>query len=188
MTHHETKEGHRLVIPGEVVGASEEYVSGEFTYEKDGSIYSAVLGELHIDPKDKVVKVNPLNPPNTIRTGSIVIGMVTGLRSSMAIVDVQKVEGTERQITGDTNGTLQVSKVQESYTKDIRDEFHVGDFIRARVMQVNPSLQLTTAGQNLGVIRGLCSRCRAPMVKKGRDLYCEPCDRTETRKAAADYA
>jgi exosome complex component CSL4 len=48
-------------------------------------------------------------------------------------------------------------------------------------------VQLSTAGPHFGVVRALCGRCRSPMDRKGRNLYCEKCDRTENRKVADDY-
>ena len=67
-------------------------------------------------------------------------------------------------------------------------ELKIGDIIRAKVIQVKPSVQLTTAERNLGVVKALCSICRGPLELRGRELYCPRDERTERRKVAADYA
>src|SRR5207244_12103745 len=60
--------------------------------------------------------------------------------------------------------------------------------IRAKVVQVKPSVQLTTAESDLGVVKAVCSVCRGPLELRDRDLYCPRDERTEQRKLAADYA
>jgi len=66
-------------------------------------------------------------------------------------------------------------------------ELRPSDIIRAKVLQSKPSVQLTTAGPHLGAVKSLCRRCRAPLERRDRNLYCATCDRTETRKMADDY-
>ena len=61
------------------------------------------------------------------------------------------------------------------------------DIIRAKVTQPRPSVQLTTAGPHLGVIKALCRRCRAPLVRKDKGLWCNNCERAEVRKLSDDY-
>src|SRR2546428_42056 len=85
-------------------------------------------------------------------------------------------------------GTIHISNVSEEYTEDIHDMYRLGDIIRAKVIQVKPSVQLTTAEPNLGVVKALCSVCRGPLEVRGRELYCPRDERTERRKLAADYA
>lgn len=181
------RENNRMVLPGEEVGISEEYIPGEGTYESGGRIYSAVVGELELDRKDMVARVRGYNPPLELKPGDIVIGNVEDIRSSMVIIDAAMVEGKTRSITGETEGTVHISKVSEGYTQDIKREYHVGDIVRAKVLQVKPSLQLATNARDLGVIKARCTRCRSPLVKRGNELYCENCERAETRKISAEY-
>jgi exosome complex component CSL4 len=55
------------------------------------------------------------------------------------------------------------------------------------VIQINPSLQLSTKGKEYGVIKSLCSKCRNPLTLKNRDLECNQCGYREKRKLASDY-
>lgn len=181
------RENNRMVLPGEEVGISEEYIPGEGTYESGGRIYSAVVGELELDRKDMVARVRGYNPPLELKPGDIVIGNVEDIRSSMVIINAAMVEGKTRSITGETEGTVHISKVSEGYTQDIKREYHVGDIVRAKVLQVKPSLQLATNARDLGVIKARCTRCRSPLVKRENELYCENCERAETRKISAEY-
>lgn len=177
----------RLVYPGERVAIGEEYLPGEGTYEEDGDIYASQTGQLALDAREKVARVRSVNPPVELKEGDVVLASVENLRSTMAIVKVEGVEGVDRGVTGETEGTIHISKVSEEYTEDLKDAFRLGDVVRARVIQVDPSLQLATNEKPLGVARGLCTNCRSVMVKKGRSLYCENCERSEARKVSTVY-
>jgi len=181
------KPSRRLVLPGDEVAVSEEYESGVGTYERDGKIYANAPGVLDLDERSKVARVRMFNPPVQLRIGDIVYATIDDIRSSMATATVVVLHGVERQLSGETEGSIHISNVSSQYTEDFRQMFRLGDMIRAQVIQADPSLQLTTAGATLGVVKALCTQCRGPLVKRGNDLYCERCERTETRKIAFDY-
>jgi exosome complex component CSL4 len=105
----------------------------------------------------------------------------------MVIAEVIHVIGKQRKISGDTNGTLHISEISAGYVKDPSDVYSLGDIFRAKVIQVIPSVQLTTKGNNLGVIKALCSECRHPLESKGQILECPLCGHKEKRKMAQDY-
>ncbi len=180
-------ENSKAVLPGEEVAISEEYIPGEGTYEAGGKIYAAVVGELELDRKDMVARVKGYNPPLELKPGDIVIGNVEDIKSSMVIINAAIVEGKKRAITGETEGTVHISKISEGYTQDIRREYRVGDIVRAKVIQAKPSLQLATNAKDLGVIKAHCSKCRGPLTLRGNELFCEACERSETRKLSAEY-
>ena len=178
----------RLVLPGEKLSTSEELLSGDGTFEEDGVLRANRIGIYVIDEKNRKATVKPVtNTPVIIKKGDTVLAEVQSVRSSMVIAEVIHVRGKNRGISGDTNGTLRVSEISTSYTKDPSTEFAVGDIFRARVTQVRPSLQLATKDRDLGVIKGLCTRCRNPLIRKGNLLECKRCGRTEKRKTAEDY-
>ncbi len=177
----------KIVYPGDLIAASEEYLPGPGTYEAEGDIFAAQIGELSLDSREKVASVRGFNPPVEQKVGDVVLTTVQDIKNTMAMVKVEAVEGIERQVTGDTEGTIHISKVSEKYTEDLKKAMRIGDLVRARVVQVKPSLQLATNEPSLGVVRGLCTRCRYPLVKRGRDLYCEHCERDEPRKVASVY-
>ena len=165
----------------------EEFIPAEGTYEENGKVYAALLGELELDHDEKVVRVTAFKPMIELTPGDFVFCEVTDVRSIMAICEVVAVEGKQRNITGDTNGTIHISKLSSDYTQDVGKELRPSDIIRAKVLQSKPSVQLTTAAAHLGSVRSLCRRCRAPLERKEKALYCKNCDRTEYRKIADDY-
>jgi exosome complex component CSL4 len=181
------KKDKKIVVPGEQIGTSEEFLSGEGTFEQSGSIYSSIMGELSLDSDEMEAKVRPINPLVKLSNGDVVLAQVQDIKSSMVIVNVIRVEGNPREVTGGTMGSIHVSKIAEGYTSDVWKEYRIGDLIRAKVIQSRPSLQLATDRPKLGVILGLCTKCRMPLVKKEGMLHCPNCQRTELRNTAPDY-
>jgi len=178
----------KMVLPGDQIAVAEEFEPGEGTYERGGLVFAAIPGVLELDPANRVARVRAFNPPAELKIGDIVYGVVDDIRGMMATATILAIHGRTRQISGESNGTIHISNVSEEYTEDIHDMYRLGDIIRAKVIQVKPSLQLTTAEQDLGVVKALCSVCRGPLELRDRTLYCPRDERSERRKLAADYA
>lgn len=177
----------KIVVPGEEIGTTEEFLSGEGTFELKGKIFSSYLGKLNLDSEEMKASVDPINPLVRLKVGDTVLAVVTDVKSNMVIAEVVRVEGKPREVTGETLASIHVSKISESYTSDVWKEFRLGDIIRANVVQVKPSLQLSTNRPKLGVVLALCTKCRMPLTRKDRTLTCNNCQRTELRKTAPDY-
>ena len=144
---------------------------------------------LELDGGEFIARVRPVTRfPVTLQAGDIVIGIVRSIRTSMAIVEVEAhAEFPGRAIASDTNGTLHVSKASETYVDRLEDAFHLGDVVRAQVVDTDPSVQLTTRGPEFGILRSRCPRCREVMAPKGDGLVCPECDWKERGKIARDY-
>jgi exosome complex component CSL4 len=177
----------KMVLPGDQIAVAEEYEPGEGTYEKNGLVFATTPGVLQLDEGERVARVRAFNPPALLHVGDIVYATVDDIRGMMATATVLAIHGRARQISGDAEGTIHISNISEEYTEDIRDAFHTGDIVRAKVIQTHPSVQLTTAEPDLGVVKALCGICRGPLERRGRDLYCPRDERSERRKLARDY-
>lgn len=178
----------KIVMPGDELATSEEYIAGEGTYEKNGKIFSAVIGKKAFDEGEKIAKVAVTNPPAKLKPGDIVLGEVINISQSIVIISLAQVENRSRALAGDREGALHISKVTKGFVEDIRKEYRLGDIVRARVLQASPSVQLGTDSEELGVLKARCLKCRAILSKKGDALYCSRCERNEHRKLAKDYA
>jgi exosome complex component CSL4 len=125
--------------------------------------------------------------PVLLKKGDIVLAEVNSVRSSMVIAEVKHVIGEKRPISGDVNGTLHISEISSGYIKDPNEVMSLGDIFKAKVIQVTPSVQLTTKGKDLGVIKAFCQRCRTPLDQKGEGLECPQCNHKEKRKLDQAY-
>ncbi|HWG89550.1 MAG TPA: exosome complex RNA-binding protein Csl4 [Candidatus Thermoplasmatota archaeon] len=182
-------EDKALVFPGDEIAIAEEFIPGPGTYEEEGIVYAARLGRLQLDTNEFVAIVKPFTSvPVALNPGDIVIGTVQALRSSMTVVEVRaRADQPDRAVAGDTNGTLHIAKTSGDYVSRLEDVFRLGDILRAEVIGVEPSLQLTTKAPHLGVLKAYCPRCRTPMDKKGHGLRCPECDWKAHGKLAEDY-
>lgn len=180
----------RLVYPGDPVGVAEEFVPGPGTYEENGDVFAARVGYLTLDTNDFVARVDSLvqKEPAVVRPGDIIIGTVSMTRGSMAIVQVEKLASMpNRDVGGDRNGTLHVSKASEAYVENMEDAFRIRDILRARVLETDPAIQLTTKGPRLGVLKSYCPRCGTAMTRKGKGVICPSCDWKDSKKLAEDF-
>ena len=179
----------RLVYPGDSVGVAEEFVPGPGTFEENGEVFAARVGFLTLDTNDFVARVDTfVGEPAVVKPGDIILGTVNGTRSSMCIVEVVKIATQpNRDLGGDRNGTLHVSKASEAYVENMEDAFRVRDIIRAKVLETDPAIQLTTKGPHLGVLKSYCPRCGTAMTRKGKGVACPECDWKDTKKLADDY-
>jgi exosome complex component CSL4 len=178
----------KLVMPGDQLSTVEELLAGEGTFEENGIVRAARLGYYIVDQKHRSAQVKPITSvPVVVEKGDTVLATVKSTRESMIILQVDHVIGKDRQVSSDRDATIHVKEIAQGYIKDAKTEYKVEDILRAKVFQVNPSVQLTTKDRNLGAIMALCSKCRHPLVKKGQQLECENCGNREHRRVAEDY-
>jgi len=178
----------REVFPGDEVAVEEEYLASDGTFAEDGKIYASQIGVLELDKEEMTARVLSPNPPNILKYGDVVFAIVADTKPTMATADVVAVDGKLRDIGGETYATIHVSKISPGYTDDVSRELRKGDRIRALVIGVKPSLQLSTKDDHHGVVISLCGKCKSELKRKGKSqLYCEECDRSTPRKLADDY-
>ncbi len=177
-----------LVLPGDFIGTSEEFLPGPGTYEADGSICAANVGIVQVNSKERSVSVLPrTDVPPIPNEGNIVIGRILDLKGSVALVDIACIKGQEdRAIAIPEQGAIHISNVKNAYVKDLSYEFGYQDIVRAKVIDAK-TLRLSTDGRDLGVIKAFCSKCTTALKRKGDKLECPKCKHTETRKIAEDY-
>ncbi len=174
----------RLVLPGDYLGAAEEFLPGRGTYEDRGRIYASVLGTAAVDPRDRTVRVEPKNAIPEIRDGDLVYARVEELKTAMAICTVLATATSRRTVPGSPEGTVHISKAREGYTESLSGEFAVGDILLARVLQARPAVKLSTAAATLGVVSARCQACHALLTPGPKDLVCPRCGHREHRKLA----
>ena len=177
----------RLVLPGDVLGANEEYLPGEGTYEEDGMILASRVGLLCLDDDERVARVLGLKEPALPKVGDVVIGSVKDVGGKVAKIDISSLENRNRGMPTNNQGALHISKMSEDFIDNPRKVFRPTDIVRARIVQIEPSIQLSTGEPELGVLKAYCGRCRLPLKRKGSELYCQDCERTEHRKMSEHY-
>jgi exosome complex component CSL4 len=174
----------RLVLPGDYLGAAEEFLPGRGTYESRGRIYASVLGRAVVDPRDRTVRVEAKNAVPELREDDLIYARIDELKTAMAVCTVLTTASSRRPVPGNPEGTVHISKAREGYTESLAGEFAVGDVILARVLQVRPSVKLSTAAATLGVVSARCQNCHALLTPGPKELVCPRCGNREHRKLA----
>ncbi len=182
---------HAGIFPGTFLTTEEEYGSGANTFaDEKGNVYAACTGTADFNEKVREVSITkPGRCAKPLEVGSIVLAQVKSVREQMVGVGLLSAskQGEERKITSSA-AFVPVSAISESFIRDARDEFKIGDIIRAKVTKIKPfGIDLTTAGSELGVVRAFCIRCRAQLGMFGKGLKCQACGSNEMRKLASDY-
>jgi exosome complex component CSL4 len=176
-----------FVLPGDVVGSSEEFVPGDCTYAKGGVIFASTAGLIRIDPKTRTASVLPkTNAPVKLCHGDIVVGEVIDMKESLVIVSLAFKKGFENRPISDEEATIHISNVRNSYVKDLRHLFSIRDILKAKIVDER-QMRLSTGDEDLGVIKAYCSRCMTALQRKDGKLVCPSCGNTETRKLSSSY-
>ncbi len=179
-----------FVVPGDFLATAEEFVPGNGAYEEDGKIYAASTGVVLVDPRTKHISVfsRTAGVP-TLKRGDIILGRIEEVREQTASVVIGALRGREdRELPPPNGGSIHISQTDAGYVKELSREFRVGDIVRAKVLNaMREPVQLTTVGEDLGVVVASCSRCRSLLSRQGNKLVCETCGNVETRKMANDY-
>ncbi len=178
----------KTVLPGDFIGTCEEFVPRSGTYVDKGNIYAAVSGIVKINPKERSISVSSVtNTPPYLQVGDIVIGQVTDVKDSVALVEIAGIKGRgEREIVNADQAAIHVSNVKDAYVKELYNEFAPFDIVKARVIDLR-NMRLTTVNKELGVMKAYCGNCRTVLKKDDGKLKCPKCERTETRKLSSDY-
>ena len=177
-----------FVVPGDLVGTSEEYLPGSGTYEENGNIYADITGKISINAKERSVFIEPvIKAPPVPHEGDIVVGRVVDIKGSVALVELSRIKGhLDREIAGNTSAAIHISNVKDSYVQDLAQEFGYQDIVKAKVIDTK-NMRLSTVDKSLGVLTSQCSRCRTPLKLEAGKLKCPQCERRETRKLSSDY-
>jgi len=177
-----------LLFPGDYIATSEEYIPGEGTYEEDGNIFSAVMGDLKLNRDEMMAEVCPRGrSPVCLKDDDVVIGRVAKILKGYVFVDIYCTNLTEHEVTGKTSARLHVSRISGKYINDATHAFSENDIIRALVVSTEPSLEISTARSDLGIIKSTCHGCGETFLAEAGKLSCENCDIIIRRKIAGDY-
>ena len=180
-----------VVTPGENIAIAEEFMPGVGAYERDGEVFAAVVGEPKFDQIEREVRIDsPRKIPRRNVVGSIVYGRVVQVYDKYAVVELFPYNTRRfRLVPPSRLSTIRIANIRRGFVKTVRDEFGVGDWIRAKILKIQKRfyVDLSTEGSRFGVIKAYCPKCRRPLVRRGATLYCPRCKLTVKRKIAEDY-
>lgn len=177
----------RFVFPGEKLSVIEEFLEGSGSYQIEGFVRSAELGEANFDLNKREVEVQKITKELVLpNEGLDVVGEVGSAMRRDAWVNVFIINGKE--ISKTYTGIIHISNIGNSRIRNINLALRNGDLVKAKIINTkNRIMQLSIEGAEYGVIYSYCSRCGALMEQQGGRLHCPKCDRVERRKFAKTY-
>ena len=127
--------------------------------------------------------------PNLLKVGDIVYGEVKDVRGQRALISIYAKKGTKRELALPYMAAIHISQVTPGYIDKLTDAFRIGDLIEAKVVKImGDNLDLNTEDITSGVVKAMCTRCRAFMDPCNEsEVYCPVCDRKEKRKVSKNY-
>lgn len=182
----------KFVIPGDFIGIEEEYLAGEGTFSDGENIRSTISGEA--SESDRKLAVSQKKKLRTIGIGAVILGRVENIVEPIALVSM--LGGSQAESDGEIGrygenpdyAVLHASMIRHGYVKNVRDEYKVGDIIRAKIVDIrNGEMRLSTDSDELGAIKAFCGKCRHPLRVESGLLKCESCEAKDNRKIAKDY-
>lgn len=175
-------------LPGDIIGIVEEFKAGKNTFKHGGNVIATTTGTIRENHKNRVISVVPAtSTPPTLNVGDILIGKVFRVKDSVILLDVDTKKGAEgRQVLTTDFGEIHVSNISSRYIKDTRREYSQFDIVKAKV--IDPiSMRLSTADDDCGVLKALCSKCLTALDLVDKKLECSSCGNVESRKISSDY-
>lgn len=145
-----------VVFPGSPLTVEEEFAAGKNAFVDDeGNVISSVMGNSNFDEENREAHVHQLGRHvNGIESGDIVYGRVILVKDAVVVVAMALAEkdGKSKRIF-DSSATINISRVSTQYVRSLGDFFKVGDYVKARVLDVNTyGVELATNEKGLGVI------------------------------------
>jgi exosome complex component CSL4 len=175
-----------VVLPGDKLAVSEEFLPGPHAYDDSGLIRSLTVGSVHRDMKSMEISVKPAVNANTLKVGDSVVGQVEVAQTSSAGVKIYYVNGEPTD--KDFSGSLSLRSGHAGRGGPRVPQVKLGDIVRCRVFSLlNGIIHLSINEDEMGVVYALCGNCGKPLLRGGNRVKCDECGNVEERKLAADF-
>lgn len=125
-----------------------------------------------------------------MKNGLVVFGQIAEVRGQRALMRIEGAKGAKRGLVTNFSGGIHISQADKGYVAKLTDEFHIGDLVEAKVTKIIglDNVDLTTAEDELGVIKAMCTNCRSYMKQTSKnEVLCPDCGRKERRKISSKY-
>ena len=187
-----SSQGSKRVVPGEVIGVEEEYVEGGNVYVEPstGLLRSSLVGVLRVDNVGKTAYVEASRLVRAPRKGSIVVGMVTQVRESLAFAELYGELSLDprprwvREFSGRLPAVITAEQLSDGKVEDIYAFIRPTDIIVGKVVSTISPYLVSLKGPQLGVLHAFCSRCGSPMNPENDGFRCPRCGNFEKRKVS----
>lgn len=182
----EISSDNKLVLPGDKIAVIEEFVPDETCFEKNGGIYSRVIGHILTDRKKHKISVIPKKQHHSIKNGAIGLGRVEFAKKQIASVNIFHLNHEEIPIP--VSAVLHVSEASRRFVKSMYEVARPGDWVRFRIIREKKPIYISFIGDGLGVVTAYCIQCGHELnYKRPNLLECPNCDLIQARITSKNY-
>lgn len=172
-----------MVLPGEFLATTEEFVTGRGVYEENGKIYASLIGKSWFDSSRRLSVSG--KEIQCLKPGDSVYGIVYDIFEKIALIKLDR----KAETVGDSIAFLRVSELSNGYARTIREFVRIGDVLKAKIIEVRETgTYLTIKDSELGVVKAFCSKCRNEMNAENNLFHCKECGSIEKRKVPGNYS
>jgi exosome complex component CSL4 len=175
-----------VVLPGDKLAVSEEFLPGPHAYDDSGLIRALAVGSVERDTRNMEISVKPAKKADVIRVGDTIVGQVEGSQASSANVKICYLNG--KPTDKDFSGSLSLRSERRGRGGPRGPPVKLGDLVRCGVFSLmNGIIHLSINEDQMGVMYALCGNCGRPLLRGGTKAKCDECGNVEERKLAPDF-
>ncbi|MDV3244822.1 MAG: exosome complex RNA-binding protein Csl4 [Nitrososphaerales archaeon] len=176
-----------VVLPGDQVAVSEEYLPGAHVYDDSGLLRALSVGTVRRDQRSREISVAPAAHLELLKVGDYVTGQVESAATSTSSVAISYVNGqrTDKEFAG----MLMLRSGRRERGVRGGPPVKLGDVVRCRIQSLlNGIIHLSIDEDKAGVVYAFCGNCGRPLQRGGNNrAKCDECGNVEERKLASDF-
>ena len=167
-------------IPGEKIAQIEEYLPGENTYEDSDSIRATTIGNINLDPTERLASINSQTQITVPKVGDVIIGVVEANLPSMIAIMIKYVNG--KKVVADLECICVTRHLRKKNIALAQDVVKV-----EIISHINGTIHASIDSQELGVLFTKCRKCFGTVVKMRDAVKCKDCTWIDDRKLSSDF-
>jgi exosome complex component CSL4 len=183
------KRESRIVLVGEPLATLEEFFPSEGTFERNGIIYSSMVGRVFVDRQRRELGVVPVRSLLLPNPGFKVVGSVTGFSSHYANVQIFFMNGV--RLNYEYTGIIGRESIRKAYPSlrmgSLRNYVSENDVVYGRIASTINATLLDISDREYGVVKAYCKFCGKPLTGSKKGLSCQVCRTRESRKLSIFY-
>tara|TARA_Y100000590_G_scaffold389052_1_gene463825 strand:+ start:1137 stop:1688 length:552 start_codon:yes stop_codon:yes gene_type:complete len=167
-------------LPGEKIAFSEEYLSGENTFDDGELVRSSVIGQTEFNKEERTVSIHSNKSISIPKIGDIVIGLVEASLGSLIAVSMQYINNIK--VTSNVEcicTTRHMRKKNVALVKDV---------VKLKIINhINGTIHASMDDRDLGVLFTKCRKCFGEVIQTRDAVKCKDCGWIDDRKLSSDF-
>jgi exosome complex component CSL4 len=168
------------IIPGDKIATIEEYESGKNTFEDGHNVRATVIGNVEIDKKSRIAKVQNIRKSGMPEVDDVVIGTVAAVMSSMIAVSINYINNVRTKSNVEC-----ICQTRHFRRKNIA---LVNDIVTLKITaHKNGTIHASINEPEFGVLFTKCKKCGGTVIPMRDAIKCTECNWIDERKLSNNF-